>query len=49
VEDLLFRGNREPSLDEILAEPIVHTIMRRDGADEALIRRLMWRAGATGR
>lgn len=47
MEDLLFRGNREPSLDEILAEPIVHTIMQRDGADEALIRQLMLRVDAT--
>lgn len=45
--DVLFRGNREPTLDQILAEPIVKTLMRRDGADEAAIRRLL--AKATGR
>jgi hypothetical protein len=31
---------REPSLDEILAEPIVRRLMERDGADEAGLRRL---------
>lgn len=41
MEDALFRGNREPMLDQILAEPIVRTMMRRDGIDETTIRELM--------
>jgi hypothetical protein len=41
MEDTLFRGNREPTLDQILAEPIVQTIMRRDGVDAETVRRLM--------
>jgi hypothetical protein len=47
MEDALFRGNCEPTLDQILAEPIVKALMRRDGADEVAIRRLV--AKATGR
>lgn len=43
MEDALFRGNREPTLDQILAEPIVRQLMRRDGTDEGTIRRLMHR------
>lgn len=46
MEDTLFRGNREPSLDQILAEPIVQMIMRRDGVDDQSIRRLMRKAAA---
>jgi hypothetical protein len=34
MEDTLFRGNREPTLDQILAEPIVQTMMRRDAVDD---------------
>ena len=41
MEDTLFRGSREPSLDQILCEPIVQTIMRRDGADPDSVRRMM--------
>jgi hypothetical protein len=41
MEDTLFRCNREPTLDEILAEPIVRAVMRRDRVDETAIRRLM--------
>jgi hypothetical protein len=41
MEDTLFRCNREPTLDEILAEPIVQAVMRRDGVDETTIRRLI--------
>lgn len=43
MEDTLFRGNREPSLDEILAEPIVKTVMKRDRIDEDTVRALMRR------
>lgn len=44
MEDALFRGNREPTLDQILAEPIVRQLMQRDGIDETALRRLMHRA-----
>jgi len=44
MEDALYRGNREPRLDQILAEPIVQTIMRSDGADAESIRQLMRKA-----
>jgi hypothetical protein len=48
MENALFRGNREPSLDQVLSEPIVQMMMRRDGIDETSIRRLMQKAaGAT--
>ncbi|HLI21439.1 MAG TPA: hypothetical protein VKV32_10005 [Stellaceae bacterium] len=43
MEDTLFRGNREPTLDEILAEPIVKTVMKRDRIDEDTVRTLMRR------
>jgi MarR family transcriptional regulator for hemolysin len=36
----------EPSLDQLLAEPIVQQLMRRDRADEAAIRRLLRRIAA---
>jgi hypothetical protein len=36
-----YSHNEEPSLDEILAEPIVRLLMARDGVDEAEIRRLV--------
>jgi hypothetical protein len=32
--------NEEPSLDDLLAEPIVRLVMARDHVDEAAIRRL---------
>lgn len=32
--------NGEPTLDEILSEPIVQLLMRRDGIDDRSIRRL---------
>lgn len=49
MEDARFEvNNLEPSLDEVLAEPIVRRLMRRDGHTEESIRRLMWRA-ATAR
>jgi hypothetical protein len=31
----------EPTLDQLLAEPIVQQLMRRDGIDEAAIRYLL--------
>jgi hypothetical protein len=31
-------GYREPTLDELLAEPSVRMLMARDGVDEALLR-----------
>lgn len=44
MEDTLYRGNREPTLDQMLAEPIVRTIMQRDGVGEETVRHLMQRA-----
>ena len=49
MDDLLFRGNREPSLDEILSEPIIQAVMNRDRADEDGIRRLMQQAAVLTR
>lgn len=34
----------EPTLDEMLADPIVQTLMARDGVSAAQVRRLMMRA-----
>jgi hypothetical protein len=44
MEGTLFCGNCEPALDQILAEPIVQMMMRRDGIDEGNIRELMRKA-----
>ena len=48
-----YSHNEEPSLDEILAEPIVRLLMARDGVDEAdlrrLVRELVSRGELTGR
>jgi hypothetical protein len=33
-------GSREPTLDELLAEPSVRMLMARDGVDEALVRKI---------
>ena len=38
----------EPSLDELLADPIVRLVMKQDGVTDLAIRRLMARLG-TGR
>ena len=35
-----YAGNQEPSLDELLSEPIIRRLMARDGIDEASIRQL---------
>jgi len=35
-----YADNDEPSLDEILSEPIIRRLMARDGSDEACIRQL---------
>ena len=42
--ELGLRG--EPSLDELMADPIVHALMRRDGLDEAGVRQVVERAAA---
>ena len=44
MEDTLFCGNREPTLEQILAEPIVQLVLRGDGIDERTIRELMRKA-----
>jgi hypothetical protein len=36
----------EPTLDQLLAEPIVQQLMRRDGIDEAAIRQLLQKTAA---
>jgi hypothetical protein len=46
MEDTLFHGNSEPTLDQILAEPIVRSMMRRDRIDERTIRELMRKAAS---
>jgi hypothetical protein len=33
-------GYREPTLDELLAEPSVRMLMARDGVDEAVLRKI---------
>jgi hypothetical protein len=33
-------GYREPTLDEMLAEPSVRMLMARDGVDEAVLRKI---------
>jgi hypothetical protein len=35
-----YTRNEEPSLDDLLAEPAIRLMMRRDGVDEKAIRRL---------
>jgi hypothetical protein len=47
MEDARYQvNNLEPSLDEVLAEPIVRQLMRRDNVTEMAVRRLMKRAAA---
>jgi hypothetical protein len=47
MEDARFMvTNFEPSLDEVLAEPIVRQLMRRDGVTEESVRRLVRQAAA---
>jgi len=49
MEDARFEvNNSEASLDEVLAEPIIRQLMRRDGVTEESVRQLIWRA-ATAR
>jgi hypothetical protein len=38
-------GHREPSLNELMQEPIVMALMRRDAVQEAELRRLLARVG----
>lgn len=40
AKGLPFSENEEPSLDELLAEPIVRLVMARDRVDEVRIRQL---------
>ena len=37
----LWSKNEEPSIGEILSNPVVRTMMARDGVDEAEVRRLL--------
>ena len=36
----LYTRNEEPTLDELLAEPIVRLLMARDGVEEETVRRV---------
>ena len=38
---MLYSANREPSLEEILGDPIVHLVMARDGVCEEELRALL--------
>lgn len=40
----LFNVNREPTLDQLFADPIMRQLMECDGSDEATIRALLKRA-----
>ena len=42
-------GCREPSLNEIMQDPIVQAVMLRDAVEEAELRRLLERIGAAYR
>ena len=44
MEDARFKVNFDPSLDEVLAEPIVRQLMCRDGITEKSVRELMQQA-----
>jgi hypothetical protein len=37
----------EPSLKDVLADPVVHAMMRRDNVDPERLRELLWRIGRT--
>src|SRR3954447_9775577 len=37
----LWSRNEEPSIGEVLSDPVVRTMMARDGVDEAEVRRLL--------
>jgi hypothetical protein len=49
MESAPFIKNREPSLTELFADPIIHRLMRRDGTDEAEVRTLLKQAAASSR
>ncbi len=45
AETVLLRGcNEEPSLDDLLADPIVHQLMGSDGLQAADVRRALFAA-----
>jgi hypothetical protein len=45
AETVLLRGcNKEPSLDDMLADPIVHQLMGSDGVQPADVRRALFSA-----
>ncbi|HUC67383.1 MAG TPA: hypothetical protein VMA53_18215 [Stellaceae bacterium] len=45
AEAVLLRGcNQEPSLDDMLADPIVHLLMGSDGVQPADVRRALFSA-----
>jgi hypothetical protein len=38
---MMFRMNREPAIDDLLADPAAQLLMQRDGVDEAMLRDLL--------
>lgn len=46
MSELWRRGGVEPSIDELISDPIVGLLMRYDGLDEAALRRAIAQAGA---
>jgi hypothetical protein len=46
MSELWRRAGVEPSLDELIADPIVGLLMRHDRIDEAELRRTLAKAGA---
>ena len=37
----LFEANEEPSLDEVLTDPVIHLVMKRDGVQMEMLRLLI--------
>lgn len=46
MSELWRRAGVEPSIDELIADPIVGLLMRYDGLDETTLRRALAEAGA---
>ena len=41
IDEKNFHYHIEPTLDELLRDPIVHLVMRRDGINEETVRRFV--------
>ena len=46
IRDNDWPAGREPALDEVLADPLVHLVMRRDGVTQVALRRVVAEARA---